>query len=281
MTQCQGYSLVAETYCEMLDIKYVAMSIPKHSTGIVNIGDKFYISDLGHSFGIVDVSDSLSEKDKSSIRGNVVGEVYSLENTMWVKPFYSHLIDYPDGGYIPLSIGVTDSILSANLATIGSIFQNEEEYRLAQLCYRYTIALRPDDPIGYYLLDILYLQLKNDKKREEYIVRATNLDTWNLYQLSGLAYIQHRMGKDNDSKNTYLQILDKDPNYAEAYYGLGTAYFGLKQYKESKEYYEEFLSRVNSEPDLQNRFVDKQYFVDIVEHSKSQIIECNNFLQKT
>jgi len=105
------------------------------------------------------------------------------------------------------------------------------------------------EEISLSIVDVLKIKLlENDK--EKLIRRYTdNIEAYNLY-LQGLAFFNHFNFKIIGSTLEYFnRALEKDPNYALAYYGLAATYFvmmwfGLKSAKEALHYFKKYIKKI-------------------------------------
>ena len=142
-----------------------------------------------------------------------------------------------------------------NVRTIleGSVRKSEDKLRItAQLINvmdgyhlwseRYDRELKDvfdlQEEISLKIVDVLKIKLLENEK-EKLIKRYTdNIEAYNLY-LQGAAFFNNLNLKIvNNSIGYFNKALEKDPNYALAYFGLGAAYFammwfGIKSTKEA------------------------------------------------
>jgi TolB-like protein len=108
---------------------------------------------------------------------------------------------------------------------------------------RYDRELRDvfkiQDEISLAIVDILKIKLLGDEK-EKLLKRYTdNVEAYNLYLLGLYFFNQFNFSLFNKAIEYFHKALEKDPNYAVAYYGLGAcyfclAYFGIKRTCEVK-----------------------------------------------
>jgi serine/threonine protein kinase len=104
------------------------------------------------------------------------------------------------------------------------------------------------EEISLKIVDVLKIKLlENDK--EKLIRKYTdNIEAYNLY-LQGMVFFNNLNLKIVNNSIGYLnRALEKDPNYALAYYGIGAAYFammwfGLKPTREALPYMEKYTKR--------------------------------------
>jgi len=145
----------------------------------------------------------------------------------------------------------------------GSVRKSEDKLRItAQLINvmdgyhlwseRYDRELKDvfdlQEEISIKIVDVLKIKLLENEK-EKLIRRYTdNLEAYNLY-LQGAVFFNRLNLKILGSSIEYFnKALEKDPNYAPAYFGLGATYFammwfGLKPTREALPYMEKYTKR--------------------------------------
>ncbi|MGB3862640.1 MAG: protein kinase, partial [Candidatus Aminicenantaceae bacterium] len=84
------------------------------------------------------------------------------------------------------------------------------------------------DEISLAIVDNLKIKLLREEKAAVLKRSTNNLEAYNLY-LKGIYYLRTYPGKKgfNEANGYFQQALQKDPNYAMAYYGLSEAYLNI------------------------------------------------------
>ena len=88
-------------------------------------------------------------------------------------------------------------------------------------------VFRIQEEISFAIADVLKIKLLGDEK-EKLVKRYTdNIEAYNLYWQGIYFFNQFNFNLFNKAIDYFNQALEKDPNYAIAYYGLGACYFCL------------------------------------------------------
>jgi tetratricopeptide (TPR) repeat protein len=114
-------------------------------------------------------------------------------------------------------------------AALGQAFHMKQAYGEAETHYLKALSLKKDDPQVQNNLGALYLDMKRWDKAIEYFRRASsNL----LFQdpevaLTGMGVAQFNLGRYLDAVESYKLALHDNPNYPQAHFHLGEAYYAL------------------------------------------------------
>lgn len=104
------------------------------------------------------------------------------------------------------------------------------------------------DEISLAIVDVLKVKLLGEEK-EKLLKRYTdNVEAYNLYLLGLYFFNQFNFTLFNKAIEYFQKALEKDPNYAIAYYGLGAcyfclAYFGIKRTGEVKPEMKKYIQK--------------------------------------
>lgn len=117
---------------------------------------------------------------------------------------------------------------------------------------RYDRELRDvfkiQDEISLAIVDVLKVKLLGEEK-EKLLKRYTaNVEAYNLYLLGLYFFNQFNFSLFNKAIEYFRKALEKDPNYAIAYYGLGAcyfclAYFGLQRTQDVKPEMKKYIEK--------------------------------------
>ncbi len=90
------------------------------------------------------------------------------------------------------------------------------------------------DEISLAIVNVLKLKLQEHEKAKIVKRYTDNIEAYNLYQHGVYFFNQFNFDLFNKAINYFHQALEKDPNYAVAYYGLGACYFCLAYFGVNK-----------------------------------------------
>ena len=104
------------------------------------------------------------------------------------------------------------------------------------------------DEISLAIVNILKLKLQEDEKVKMFKRYTDNIEAYNLYQQGVYFFNQFNFDLFNKAINYFHMALEKDPNYAVAYYGLGAchfclAYFGIQKTSDVKSEMKKYIEK--------------------------------------
>jgi serine/threonine protein kinase len=104
------------------------------------------------------------------------------------------------------------------------------------------------DEISLAIVNILKLKLQEDEKAKMFKRYTDNIEAYNFYQQGVYFFNQFNFDLFNKAINYFHLALEKDPNYAVAYYGLGAchfclAYFGVQKTSDVKSEMKKYIEK--------------------------------------
>ncbi len=117
------------------------------------------------------------------------------------------------------------------LETMGSLFQQLEQYDQAIKCYSYYIERLPDDPNGYNGRGNAHFALKNYEEALKDYNLALEVDPKfaNAYHNRGVAYAN--LKEYERALSDYNRVLELDPFSVDTYSNRGLVYADLQEYE--------------------------------------------------
>jgi adenylate cyclase len=106
----------------------------------------------------------------------------------------------------------------------------EWDFEAEEKSYRKAIELNPQYPYAYLGLAITYIRRDDREQAIETAKRSLAIDPLNLYCMFFLGDYLRASGYTEEAMGIFNQILEIDPDYSEAYRGLGNAYITLKEF---------------------------------------------------
>ncbi len=120
---------------------------------------------------------------------------------------------------------------------------HKAEYSAATKALTELRKTQPDNPLVWYALGYLHLQLGNNEIAIDQYKHAIalNPEYAAAYWSMGCAY--YWLKRHPEAIAAYKQAIAIEPNYARAYLWMGRAYYGLKRYPEAIEAYKKAIAR--------------------------------------
>lgn len=120
-------------------------------------------------------------------------------------------------------------------ASLNLVRLQTEEDRLKSL--NSFIVAHPDLPQGYSNRGHLHFQNKNYQAAEKDFVTALDLNPENNDYLFNAALAKLKTGNLSDSEALFMELIDRNPQHAAAYFNLGNIHFTRKSFNTACSYY--------------------------------------------
>lgn len=99
------------------------------------------------------------------------------------------------------------------------------------------VANRPSHPQGYEKRGLLFFEMELYQNAEKDLERALELQPENDEYLFNLALVRFKMGNLTDAGTLFIELTDRDPRHAGAYFNLGNIMYRQKNFDAAVSYY--------------------------------------------
>jgi tetratricopeptide (TPR) repeat protein len=136
----------------------------------------------------------------------------------------------------------------------GFEFMKRGEFREAELKYRQSIELNPDNPQSYSNLGIVLIaQGKIDAGIHSY-KQALKLDPEYADAHNNYGNILSKSGKTDEAVSHYEKAIELEPGVSNPYYNLGVIRMKQAKFKEADAYYKKALSLNDQDPNIYSSY---------------------------
>jgi tetratricopeptide (TPR) repeat protein len=153
----------------------------------------------------------------------------------------------------------------------GMILHSQKEYDKAIDECKKSITLDQDNPLALYVIGRIYIDKKDCKKAEEYLMKAIENEPELASAHTGLGINYLLQGNIGESFNNYNKALKIDANEHLARMGLATIFIGLKAYDNAIEQYSLVIKKIptfiGARQNLATLYLQIGRFEDAIEQS--------------
>ena len=125
---------------------------------------------------------------------------------------------------------------------LGYIYSQKKDWPAAEAAYLKAIEIRPAYGEAYTALSRVYSQSGQPDKATEILAKAAAENKTDPKVQFGVAVNLLNGGKAEEAAAAFQKVLEIDPNYADAYFHLGTLAVGQNKIPEAIAHLEKFLS---------------------------------------
>ena len=125
---------------------------------------------------------------------------------------------------------------------LGYIYSQKKDWPAAEAAYVKAIEIRPAYGEAYTALSRVYSQSGQPDKATEILAKAAAENKTDPKVQFGVAVNLLNGGKSEEAAAAFQKVLEIDPNYADAYFHLGTLAVGQNKIPEAITHLEKFLS---------------------------------------
>jgi predicted Zn-dependent protease len=104
---------------------------------------------------------------------------------------------------------------------LGEAYADQHEYDSALQEYRKSLAIDPNRALTHYLAGVALIRQGNPKDAVEELRTALKLNPTDTPTKYHLAFALIQIQQKAEAQTLLLEVLQQDPNYADAYYELG------------------------------------------------------------
>jgi len=135
-----------------------------------------------------------------------------------------------------------DDMIYEPVQTKGQIYFEKGEYDKALEQFEEAMDMGSTDPSNYFFMSEIYKAKGNEKKGEEYsqlyLDEADNVNVDVLFNMAAQALNE---SDDATAKGYLVQILESDPEYADAHRELGYVFLREGDFPGAKEHFQKYL----------------------------------------
>jgi tetratricopeptide (TPR) repeat protein len=125
---------------------------------------------------------------------------------------------------------------------LGYIYTQKKDWPAAEAAYLKAIEIRPAYGEAYTALSRVYSQSGQPAKATEILTKAAAENKGDPKVQFGVAVDLLNAGKADEAAAAFQKVLEIDPNYADAYYHMGTVAVGQNKIPEAISHLEKYLS---------------------------------------
>ncbi len=243
---CVGAALLGGLLLEELDIQYLAVDLPLHTSTILVTSDgKWYRQDFtpcttDKERNYTEITPALLEnkQERKKLQEKKEG-ILIFKN--W-NP-YEHIKDQ-------LHIYVASpekQLQSSILNSIGSTFFEKKDFSKSEKIYEKALQVEENDAHAHNNLGNAYDQLGKNKKAIEAYQNALKIISNYSFPYNNLGNSLSKLGKYEEAIQCFQKAIRLNPDDAVPYINLGNALFALGNYKEAILAYQKFIQLAGQE----------------------------------
>ena len=243
---CLGAALLGGLLLEELDIQYLAVDLPLHTSTILITSDgKWYRQDFtpwttDEERNYTKITPALLE-NKQERKKLQKGKEGILIFKNW-NP-YEHIKDQ-----LHIYVAIPEKLLQSTiLNNIGSTFFEKKDFSKSEKFYKKALQVEENDAHAHNNLGNVYDQLGKHKKAIEAYQNALKIISNYSFPYNNLGNALFEFGSYKEAILFYQKAIELNPDDAVPYNNLGNALFEFGNYKEAILAYQKFIQLAGEE----------------------------------